>query len=225
MYKSFFEDEAGKQWYKADDERPSRPLLAAVCRRFPTYRFTIKNNTFHVSHSNEPVMTDEEVILVRRYIDDCKSATATDKPIYNRSPMIVQAARDEGNKLAAIINKIIDEKEERSLPEAKVEAEGKEPLFETGRIVVTRGFINDIQHGDDLGAMLLATNLVSRHVKGDWGEYIGKEDAKLNRDAIKHGDRVFSAYRLEPDDGKVHKVYVITEWDRSLTTVLLAEEY
>ncbi len=61
--------------------------------------------------------------------------------------------------------------------------------------------------------------LVVRHQCGDWGT-VCDEDKQANEDAIKHGDRILSAYLV---DGV--KFYVITEADRSSTTCLLAEEY
>ncbi|QSI34340.1 plasmid related protein [Variovorax sp. RKNM96] len=61
--------------------------------------------------------------------------------------------------------------------------------------------------------------LIGRHAHGDWGD-IHAEDRKLNDQAVRNGLRLLSAYEI----GGV-KVYVITEWDRSYTTVLLASEY
>ena len=61
---------------------------------------------------------------------------------------------------------------------------------------------------------------IERHVSGDWGD-LCSDDKAANEAAIKDGDRVFSSYDLSPRD----KVYVITEWDRSVTTVLLPEDY
>jgi hypothetical protein len=59
-----------------------------------------------------------------------------------------------------------------------------------------------------------------RHEAGDWGE-VEKADWKANDDALKHGNRILSTY-LGSNDAIF---WVITEWDRSLTTVLLLEEY
>jgi hypothetical protein len=62
-------------------------------------------------------------------------------------------------------------------------------------------------------------HLLSRHVNGDWGA-VCEEDAQTNDDAVEHGDRVMSVY--------IHKgvrLWVITEWDRSVTTILLPQEY
>ena len=63
-------------------------------------------------------------------------------------------------------------------------------------------------------------SLVFRHSEGDWGDLVD-EDKELNELAIKCGDRILSMYQ----EGLPDKFYVITEADRSYTTVLLAEEY
>lgn len=61
--------------------------------------------------------------------------------------------------------------------------------------------------------------LLIRHVTGDWRE-LGEGDRKRNEEAILTGTRVFSAYQLGED-----RFFVITEADRSKTTILLAHEY
>ena len=92
-----------------------------------------------------------------------------------------------------------------------------EPLFELGEVVMTRGAQNTLVELNIDPAVL-----ITRHVTGDWGN-IPPEDQKSNKNAVKNGDdRVFSAYPLPPDNTKV---WVITEWDRSYTTILLPEEY
>ena len=63
-------------------------------------------------------------------------------------------------------------------------------------------------------------DLLIRHVTGDWGE-LDEEDKKENELSVKEGFRILSAYELETDV----KVWVITEWDRSVTTILLPSEY
>ncbi len=64
-----------------------------------------------------------------------------------------------------------------------------------------------------------------RHVRGDWPE----EDAESNRAAIKNGGRILSRFRYPrsdvDDDEQQVDVWVLTEWDRSYTSVMLAEEY
>jgi hypothetical protein len=59
-----------------------------------------------------------------------------------------------------------------------------------------------------------------RHVAGDWGE-LCEEDKKENEFSVVKGLRIFSAYVLSSDV----KIWVITEADRSATTILLPEEY
>lgn len=61
---------------------------------------------------------------------------------------------------------------------------------------------------------------LSRFKKKDWGE-MSEDDKAANDSALLHGDdRVFAAY--ETSKGKV---YIITEYDRSATTILFAHEY
>lgn len=67
--------------------------------------------------------------------------------------------------------------------------------------------------------MFIAQSL-QRYARCDWGD-IDAEDAQLNDDAIKSGDRVVAAYI----NATGTKIYIITERDRSVTTVLLPEEY
>jgi hypothetical protein len=60
---------------------------------------------------------------------------------------------------------------------------------------------------------------LARHAAGDWGE-VDAEDRRANDAAIAEGTRLLSAYRL--DTGV--KIWIITEADRSATTILLPEE-
>ena len=65
-----------------------------------------------------------------------------------------------------------------------------------------------------------AQTIFQRHVLGDWGD-INQEDKKTNDLAVEMGERILSGYTL-PDGTKV---WVITESDRSATTILLPDEY
>lgn len=60
---------------------------------------------------------------------------------------------------------------------------------------------------------------LKRHASGDWG-IICKEDAKLNEEALKDGGRLLSAYGSSDE-----RFWIITEADRSVTTVLMPEDY
>jgi hypothetical protein len=88
-----------------------------------------------------------------------------------------------------------------------------ERRFPLGNIYVTRGVQEGIPMEDILSA-------ICRHANGDWG-LVGKEDWEANEQALAHGTRLLSAYKMQT--GK--RVWVITESDRSATTVLFPEEY
>ena len=62
-------------------------------------------------------------------------------------------------------------------------------------------------------------DLLRRHMSGDWSE-MDVEDQQSNREAITEGSRIFSAYTVHGT-----KFWVITEADRSSTTILLPSEY
>ena len=88
------------------------------------------------------------------------------------------------------------------------------PLFDLGRVVATPGAMALLASAGEKPARLL-----ERHASGDWGD-LPPEDAKQNEFGLKHGERLFSAY------GKGEKrFWIITECDRSVTTVLLPEDY
>ena len=59
-----------------------------------------------------------------------------------------------------------------------------------------------------------------RHHCGDWGEELCAEDKQANEDALVHGTRLLSCYRTAGGA----RLYIITEWDRSMSTLLLPEE-
>lgn len=63
---------------------------------------------------------------------------------------------------------------------------------------------------------------LNRHMLGIWGD-LCPEDKILNDNAIHNGDRILSSY-VYPDDPSL-KIWIITEWDRSVTTILFPHEY
>jgi hypothetical protein len=87
--------------------------------------------------------------------------------------------------------------------------------FGLGRIVATPGALDALERCEQAAAELL-----HRHVVGDWGD-LDEEDRAENELSVKKGFRLLSAYRLR--DGT--EIWIITEADRSSTTVLLPEEY
>lgn len=64
-------------------------------------------------------------------------------------------------------------------------------------------------------------DLLDRHVMGDWGD-LGLEDSLANFEALTNGTRVLSSYKL---NAQGDAVWIITEADRSSTTLLLPGEY
>jgi hypothetical protein len=89
-----------------------------------------------------------------------------------------------------------------------------QPLFALGKTVATPGALEAMQR-----LKVSPFALLSRHQRGDWGN-LDKEDKQANIDALTLDDRIFSVYQLE-----TAKFWVITEADRSATTILLPEEY
>ena len=85
--------------------------------------------------------------------------------------------------------------------------------FPYGRMVMTRGAAEEIHEMEMLEA-------IRRHLSCDWGD-VNQDDARMNEIALRDGYRLFSVYHTRA--GK--KFYIITEADRSATTVLLPEEY
>ena len=74
------------------------------------------------------------------------------------------------------------------------------------------------------GALALEVNLtryLHRHHCGDWGDELCAEDKAANEQALKDGSRLLSCYRTPAGD----RLYIITEWDRSMTTIMLPSEY
>ena len=69
-------------------------------------------------------------------------------------------------------------------------------------------------------AQQIPPEFLLRHVHGDWGELCA-EDRRENERSLRLGNRLLSAYRTRTDE----KLWVITEWDRSATTLLLPTEY
>lgn len=88
-------------------------------------------------------------------------------------------------------------------------------MFARGQVVATPGALNAMT---ELGISPLA--LIHRHVTGDCGE-LGAEDQQQNLLAIRSGMRIFSSYKI----GASVKIWIITEADRSSTTLLLPDEY
>jgi hypothetical protein len=88
-------------------------------------------------------------------------------------------------------------------------------LFPLGQTVATPGALEALERNQQL-----PTDFLQRHQNGDWGE-LEDEDRKENDVSLREGFRILSAYHLKDKT----KIWLITEADRSATTVLLPEEY
>ena len=86
--------------------------------------------------------------------------------------------------------------------------------FPLGKVVATPGALNLLLVAEEDPLRFLA-----RHASGDWGE-LCEFDHRQNQIALREGLRVFSSY-----DTSAGRVWIITEADRSVTTILLPEEY
>lgn len=98
------------------------------------------------------------------------------------------------------------------------------PLFEPGRIVATVSVSGHVENGD-----LNPDAFLKRHLSGDWGD-LSEEDVETNRQALQYGNRLFSSYKLDRTyesgyGGTDDKLWIITEADRSVTTLLFPSEY
>ena len=87
--------------------------------------------------------------------------------------------------------------------------------FRSGRKIITAGAQATLHPEDAHQA------LIEKHLKCDWG-ILDIDDKRLNDEAVESGeDRILSKYR----DRHGNEFYIITEWDRSITTILLCDEY
>jgi hypothetical protein len=83
-----------------------------------------------------------------------------------------------------------------------------------GRVVATPGALNLLMDAGEGPFDYLA-----RHATGDWGELCAL-DRRQNEMALRTGERILSAYPVGEE-----RVWIITEADRSVTTILLPEDY
>jgi hypothetical protein len=88
-------------------------------------------------------------------------------------------------------------------------------LFSLGDLIATPGALSVLEKNG-----IVPMRLIARHIRGDWGD-VRTDDAAANTEALRIGARLQSSYTL-PDRARI---WIITEADRSSTTLLLPEEY
>lgn len=91
----------------------------------------------------------------------------------------------------------------------------QQALFLLGQTVITIGAKEALEESNQL-----PNEFIKRHVSGDWG-FVCKQDAEENDFSLKNGYRLLSAYKT----AKGEKLWIITEADRSVTTILLPSDY
>lgn len=97
-------------------------------------------------------------------------------------------------------------------------------LFNTGRQVATEEVFECMAVNTRFS--LFCQEALQRHIEGDWGD-LEQADTEWNIEALKADERIFSRYII-PEDMNIKadtKIYIITEGDRSLTTILFSSEY
>ncbi|MDR3480343.1 MAG: hypothetical protein P4L91_06470 [Burkholderiaceae bacterium] len=95
-----------------------------------------------------------------------------------------------------------------------MESESKPNLFHAGQLLATPGAMALLD-----ASGVTPWSLLLRHVRGDWGN-VSAEDQLENRLALQHGDRLLSCYLVGGE-----KIWLITEANRSSSTLLLPNEY
>ena len=90
---------------------------------------------------------------------------------------------------------------------------GRRLLFSLGRVVITRNALDKVPPLD-------VQNGIRRHTRGDWGDLVD-EDRLSNERALVDDGQLLSVYQATTGQ----RFWIITEWDRSATTILLPEDY
>lgn len=90
--------------------------------------------------------------------------------------------------------------------------------FSIGQVVITKGINAKISESIGFSKFILES--IAKYRNCDWGN-LNKEDWKMNDSAVENNDdRIFARYNNKEGD-----IYIITEWDRSVTTILFPSEY
>lgn len=93
------------------------------------------------------------------------------------------------------------------------------PKFDLGQIVMTASMAEEMDR--DPVFYFFVTESLERYMQCDWGDTC-ENDKKSNDDALKNEDRILAVY-IQPETDT--KIWIITEWDRSVTTILFPHEY
>ena len=100
--------------------------------------------------------------------------------------------------------------------------------FSIGRLVQTIGIVQATSKNSKFYLFLM--NCITRHKSNDWGDCC-EEDWKNNDAAVIVGERILSVYNLPEDfkslgqNSRDNRIWIITEWNRTNSTVLFPSEY
>lgn len=95
--------------------------------------------------------------------------------------------------------------------------------FELGGLTVTSG-VADRMETDKKFRNFVNLSL-GRYINCAWGD-VSEADRAQNNEAVENGEeRIMGVYTHKTDDGTEEKIWIITEWDRSMTTILFPSEY
>lgn len=89
--------------------------------------------------------------------------------------------------------------------------------FALGKLVMTKAVHERMILNSAFATGVLCS--LQRYINGDWGDLCESDKAE-NEKAIKENERIFALYNIGNE-----KIYIITEWDRSATTILFPYEY
>lgn len=93
------------------------------------------------------------------------------------------------------------------------------PVFEIGELYMTHGIKRAMDNSRTFIFELL--EILQRYCQADWSDMEYEEDKEANDEALAtNEDRIFATYNTSEG-----KIYIITEWDRSYTTIMFPSEY
>ena len=91
-----------------------------------------------------------------------------------------------------------------------------------GQIVMTAGVA--AKSSEDKAFKHFVQKSLGRYYECEWGDTC-EEDCKENDFAVENDDRILAVYGYRSDDGEETVIWIITEWDRSATTIMFPHEY
>lgn len=93
------------------------------------------------------------------------------------------------------------------------------PEFELGTVVMTASAMHAVPPH-------IALPCLAKHARADWGDGLCAADRKMNDEALLNGERLLSSYLIPATECHGEdKLWIITEHDRSVTTLLLPSDY